>query len=153
MPIDPLVVERIEVLRGPAALLYGGSAVGGVVNAIDNRIPREPIGKPSGAAELRYGGAAREKGASALLEAGRGANEGKGLALHADAFARHTDDLRVPPFERPVAGGTERRERIVNSASRANGGAVGGSIVWDQGFLGARLTRIATTTASLPKKT
>ena len=39
--IDPMSIERIEVLRGPGALLYGGSAVGGVVNVIDNRIPRE----------------------------------------------------------------------------------------------------------------
>jgi iron complex outermembrane receptor protein len=39
---DPLSVERIEVLRGPGALLYGGSAVGGVVNVIDNRIPSNP---------------------------------------------------------------------------------------------------------------
>ena len=38
--IDPLLAERIEVLRGPAALLYGSSAVGGVVNVIDTRIPR-----------------------------------------------------------------------------------------------------------------
>ena len=37
--IDPLVIEQIDVVRGPAALLYGGSAVGGVVNAIDHRIP------------------------------------------------------------------------------------------------------------------
>ena len=38
--LDPLVVDRIEVLRGPAALLYGGNALGGVVNLLDNRIPR-----------------------------------------------------------------------------------------------------------------
>jgi iron complex outermembrane receptor protein len=43
--VDPLVVERLEVLRGPAALLYGGNATGGVVNAIDNRIPRAPLPK------------------------------------------------------------------------------------------------------------
>jgi iron complex outermembrane receptor protein len=42
-PADPISIERIEVLRGPGALLYGGSAVGGVVNVIDNRIPREPL--------------------------------------------------------------------------------------------------------------
>ena len=39
VPVDALVTERIEVLRGPSALQYGGSAVGGVVNVIDNRIP------------------------------------------------------------------------------------------------------------------
>lgn len=138
VPIDPLVVQRIEVLRGPAALLYGGSAVGGVVNAIDNRIPREPIGRLGGTAELRYGGAAREQGAGAVLEAGTAANGGgRGLALHADAFWRDTDDLRVPVFQRPVDGGTELRKRIVNSASRSDGGALGGSMVWNQGFLGA----------------
>ncbi|WP_282892475.1 TonB-dependent receptor plug domain-containing protein, partial [Xanthobacter autotrophicus] len=43
VPTEALTTERIEVLRGPAALLYGGSAVGGVVNVIDNRIPREPL--------------------------------------------------------------------------------------------------------------
>ncbi|KNZ30739.1 MAG: hypothetical protein AD742_20615 [Methylibium sp. NZG] len=132
VPIDPLVVERIEVLRGPAALLYGGSAVGGVVNAIDNRIPRAAVGAPTGAAELRLGGAADERGVGALVEAG-----GAGFALHADAFWRNTGDLRVPSFDRPTDTGAERRERIVNSASRADGGALGGSLVWGSGFLGA----------------
>ncbi|MES2889554.1 MAG: TonB-dependent receptor [Pseudomonadota bacterium] len=134
VPIDPMVIERIEVLRGPAALLYGGSAVGGVVNAVDNRIPRTPVGGPTGTAELRLGGAARERGTGASIEAG-----GAGFALHADAFRRKTDDLEVPEFDRPVPGGTERRQRIVNSASQAEGGAVGGSMVWDHGFLGASL--------------
>ncbi len=132
LPIDPLVVERLEVLRGPAALLYGGSAIGGVVNAIDNRIPKGPVETLGGAVELRGGGAARERSAGALLETGGG-----GFALHADAFTRRTDDLQVPDFDRPVAGGgTERRHRIVNSASNAQGGALGGSLVWDHGHLG-----------------
>ena len=133
VPIDPLVVERIEVLRGPAALLYGGSAVGGVVNAIDNRIPRNPLQSLSGAGEVRFGGPANERGASALMETG-----GTGYALHADAFWRKTDDLRVPEFDRPLGDGTtERRKRISDSASDAKGGAFGGSAVWDHGYLGA----------------
>lgn len=133
VPIDPLVVERIEVLRGPAALLYGGSAVGGVVNAIDNRIPKARIDGVSGALETRFGGAAGERAVSALVETG-----GNGFAVHADAFGRRTDDLRVPAFDRPLAdGSTERRTRVVNSASQAHGGAVGGSLVWDRGYLGA----------------
>src|SRR3546814_15211919 len=45
--INPLTADRIEVLRGPSALLYGSAAIGGVVNVIDSRIPRgvpdEPI--------------------------------------------------------------------------------------------------------------
>jgi len=133
VPIDPLVVERIEVLRGPAALLYGGSAVGGVVNAIDNRIPKAPIDSASAALETRFGGAARERAVSALVEGGSG-----GFAFHADGFGRRTGDLEVPAFDRPMDDGTsERRTRVDNSASRAHGGALGGSIVWRQGYLGA----------------
>ncbi len=133
VPIDPLVVERIEVLRGPAALLYGGSAVGGVVNAIDNRIPKEPIETLRGAVETRLGGAASERALSALVEGGAG-----GVAWHADAFARSTDDLRVPGFDRPLGdGSTQRSTRVVNSASRAKGGALGSSFAWSQGYVGA----------------
>ena len=131
--IDPLAVERIEVLRGPAALLYGGSAIGGVVNAIDNRIPRAALGAPSGAVEARLGSAAGERALSALVEGGT-----SGFAVHADAFKRRTEDLRVPDFARPLAvGTTERRRRVVNSASDAEGGAIGGSFTWDRGYLGA----------------
>lgn len=135
VPIDPLAVERIEVLRGPAALLYGGSAVGGVVNTLDNRIPRQAMSGPSGAGEARFLGPANERGASVLAETG-----GPGFALHVDGFWRQTDDLRVPAFERPMAdGSTERRKRLSNSASDAKGGAVGGSAVWDRGYLGVSL--------------
>lgn len=144
VPLDPLVVERVEVLRGPAALLYGGSAIGGVVNAIDNRIPKEPLDAPGGALELRGGGAARERAASALLEAGDAPSDdpsGAGShALHVDAFGRRTDDLRVPDFDRPLeGGGSARRDRVANSASDARGGAIGASRVWANGYLGAAI--------------
>lgn len=132
VPIDPLVIERVEVLRGPSALLYGGGAVGGVVNAIDNRIPRSAVSDTTGTAELRYGGPATERGASGIVETG-----GNGFVAHGDAFWRETDDMRVPAFERPVDGGTELRTSIVNSASKSDGGALGGSFVWDHGYFGA----------------
>ena len=46
IPIDPLMVDRIEVLRGSSALLYGGNAIGGVVNVIDRSIPTSPYSSP-----------------------------------------------------------------------------------------------------------
>ena len=49
VPIDPLMVDRIEVLRGSSALLHGGSAIGGVVNVIDRSIPTSPYADSSGA--------------------------------------------------------------------------------------------------------
>ena len=133
VPIDPLIVERIEVLRGPGALLYGGSAVGGVVNALDNRIPKYPLQGVSGAAEARLGGAERERGGAVLVETGNGQ-----FALHADAFGRRTSDLRVPAHT-PVADGAalDRTDRIRNSAARTNGGALGASWTFGAGHLGA----------------
>lgn len=132
VPIDPLVVERIEVLRGPGALMYGGSAVGGVVNTIDNRIPSAKIERFGGAAELRFGGADRERGGALVLETGNGR-----YALHADAFGRETSDLRVPrftPIEDGAAGPSTTTVR--NSAGRASGGALGGAITFGSGHVG-----------------
>lgn len=132
VPIDPLIVERLEVLRGPGALLYGGSAIGGVVNALDNRIPKTPIQSPGGAAELRLGGADGERGGAALVETGNGQ-----YALHVDAFGRNTSDLHVPRFT-PVDDGEVLPEtsRVRNSSSRARGGAVGGSLFFGGGHVG-----------------
>lgn len=132
VPIDPLVVERVEVVRGPAALLYGGSATGGVVNAIDNRIPKDKLTELTGSVEARVGGADSERGAGALLETG----DGK-FALHVDVFGRETGDLKVPkyvPVQDAVALSETRRLR--NSASKASGGALGGSFTFDHGYLG-----------------
>lgn len=134
VPLDPLVIERIEVLRGPAALLYGGSAVGGVVNTVDNRIPSAPAAGFEGTLELRAGGAADERGGATVLEFG-----GTGFAVHADAFKRRTQDMRVPAYDRPSNGGAERATRIVNSASEAEGGAIGGAWQWQGGHLGLSL--------------
>lgn len=132
VPIDPLVVERVEVLRGPAALLYGGNAVGGVVNAIDNRIPKQPVQGPGGAVEARAGGADAQRGGAALVESGNGS-----LAVHVDAFGRETSDLRVPRYT-PVADGQALAPatRVRNSAARAGGAALGVSRTWADGYLG-----------------
>lgn len=130
--LDPLLVERLVVLRGPAALLYGGNATGGVVNAIDNRMPRTALGDLGGRAELRGGGAAGERATAALLEAGAG-----GLNWHADAARRLSSDLRTPAFVPEVDGqpGTRTR-RVANSAGDSRSGALGASWTDAQGFAG-----------------
>ena len=85
VPLDVLSTERIEVLRGPAALQYGGSAVGGVVNVIDNRIPREAMSGVLGKAQLQAGSGNAERSVAGLVESG---NERWGI--HVDAFDRRT---------------------------------------------------------------
>ncbi len=135
VPIDPLIVERLEVLRGPGALLYGGSAVGGVVNALDNRIPKERLNGMSGVAELRFGGAERERGGAALVEAGNGQ-----FAAHVDVFGRNTSDLAVPRYV-PVEDGIAlpSTTRVRNSASSTRGGAAGASVFFGPSRVGVSL--------------
>jgi len=130
---DPLSIERVEVLRGPAALLYGGSAVGGVVNVIDSRIPREPVEGFAGKADAAVATGSREAGGGLLLEGGN-----QRVAVHVDAFRRHTGDVRAPVRLDCSRGGvTSSARRLCNSASDSEGGALGASTFFDQGYLGA----------------
>ena len=136
--IDPLIIEQIDVVRGPAALLYGGSAVGGVVNAIDHRIPTEKVEGILGRAEARFGGAENQRNGAAVVDVGNGQ-----FAIHADAYKRKTDDLDIPGFavsrRKNNADGTprENRGKLVNSSSEGDGGAIGASLTFDNGYIGA----------------
>jgi len=90
-PIEPFLADRIDVLKGPAAILYGGSAIGGAVDVIDGRIPLSLPTKPlSGRAEIS-GGYNTDLTAMARLDGGRGA-----WAWHADALYRDRSDVRIP---------------------------------------------------------
>lgn len=137
LAIDPLVVERAEVVRGPAALLYGGNAVGGVVNVIDNRIPQFGLKGVTGRVEGRFGGADSEKAGAAVFEVGNGS-----FALHADVYKRDTDDLKIPGFARSARlraadpQPVEARGTLPNSASKSDGGALGLSHTWANGHIG-----------------
>ncbi len=137
--VDPLVMERVEVVRGPAALLYGGSAIGGVVNVLDNRIPQQAIDGMQGRFELRAGGADDGHSGAVVMEGGNGR-----IALHADAESRHSDDLRIPGFarsdrQRAIDGpGPEQpRGRLPNSAADGDSGALGASLALEHGYIGA----------------
>ncbi len=142
---DPISIERIEVLRGPGALQYGGSAVGGVVNVIDNRIPREPQfdaqGGVSGKLDLGAATGNRERGGGVLMEAGT-----ERYTLHVDAFDRRTGDVKVPADLLCTKGGVNSiRNRICNSASDTRGGAVGGTAFFNQGYVGASVSSYRST--------
>jgi len=136
--IDPLVIEQIDVVRGPAALLYGGSAVGGVVNAIDHRIPTEPVNGIIGRTEARLGGPDNQRNAAAVVDVGNGQ-----FAMHADAYKRKTDDLNIPGFavsrRKFQADGTaqENHGKLINSSASSDGGALGASLTVDNGYLGS----------------
>ncbi|HEY0148785.1 MAG TPA: TonB-dependent receptor [Allosphingosinicella sp.] len=94
--IDPITAARIEVLKGPAVLLFGSQAIGGAVNVLDRRIPREI---PDEAAHVdvlaTYGSAADERSIAAGVDAPLGKG---GLVVHFDGSFRKTDDQRVGGF-------------------------------------------------------
>jgi iron complex outermembrane receptor protein len=138
--LEPLLVERIEVLRGPATLQYGGSAVGGVVNVIDSRIAREPLfdagGGVSGKADVAGATGNHEQSGAVLLDAGT-----RRYTLHVDAMSRQTHDVAVPLDISCTRGGvTTTARRLCNSASQSWGGAVGGTLYFERGYLGAALS-------------
>ena len=90
--VNPQLAERIEVLRGPAALLYGSSAVGGVVNVLDARIPRRV---PAEAVHLdivgTYASAANERSGGVVLDVPLTAK----LVAHVDGSYFKSDDLDI----------------------------------------------------------
>ncbi len=148
--LEGVVAEQIEIIKGPASLLYGSGAAGGLVNMVSNRIPRKAAESAlGGAAELRGAGATGEMTGALSLNGGIG-----NLAWHADYFDRQTDDVRIPGFAQSAAlrqqlldaGETpsDAEGTIGNSASDSSGGAFGVSLVGDSGFGGVSYSRYDT---------
>lgn len=137
--IDPLGARQIEVIRGPATLRFGSQAIGGVVNADNNRIPTA-IPRRGFSAELNAAGSSVDDGleGSVLLDAGKG-----NFAVHGDAYARRASDYRIPsyPYLPPRDQMLPFNGRQPNSAMRSDGQAIGGSYLFDGGFVGASVSQ------------
>lgn len=135
--IDPSTAQQIEVLRGPATLLYGSNAVGGVVNVIDGRIPeRVPAAKVTGFANLRAASVADERAATLGLDGGSGS-----FAWHLDFTKRDADDVAIPGLARHLHEGEEREEDersgiLENTSLESQAGTLGLSWIGDRGFFG-----------------
>lgn len=145
--INPLTADRIEVLRGPAALLYGSSAIGGVVNVIDSRIPRRVPDEPihiDGIAT--YGSAANERTGSGEIEAPIGDK----FVVHFDGSYSKSGDLDtgnhiLTPALRAQAAASSDPDiqdlanlygKLPNSAARTWEVAGGAALITDGGNLG-----------------
>ena len=137
--VDPSLADRIEIVRGPAALLFGSSAVGGVVNVENDRIPiRVPEGGSSGLVESRYGTVDDGRSGAGKLNLSAGP-----LVLHVDGSLRKTDDYRIPGFARTPAlrdeahaEGVEPRGTVPFSSTELASGAIGTSYLLDNGAIG-----------------
>jgi iron complex outermembrane receptor protein len=120
VPVNPLVADRIEVIRGPATLRYGSGAIGGVVSADNNRVPTFiPANGVQGQVTTGFSSVDNGRLGAATVDAG-----GDGIAVHADGFRTANDSYAIP-------GGIQR-----NSYNESQGGAVGISAIGDRGFVG-----------------
>jgi iron complex outermembrane receptor protein len=139
VPIDPLSIQKIEIFRGPEALRYGSQAVGGVVEATNNRIP---FAAPVGGWQTQFQGATtmvdRGLEGGALFDAGT-----RDFAMHADFYGRHASDYFVPsyPYLFPTDPAPSFNGKQPNSGLHSEGQAVGGSYLFDGGYVGAAISR------------
>lgn len=138
LSFDPSNLKSVEVIRGPATLLYGSGAIGGVVNAIDGRIVDEKLdGTLRGSMGGRFSSVDQGYQSNMMLEGGLG-----GLAFHVEAFTRASEDYHIPGNTRTV-GEQERNPPpfdqsgvAPNTRLRNEGFSAGMSYVWDEGFVG-----------------
>jgi len=142
VPLDPLAIQKVQILRGPEALRYGSQAVGGIVEATNNRIP---FLAPPGGWQTQILGATTtvDRGAEggALFDAGS-----RDFAFHADVYGRRGNDYFIPsyPYLFPPDPAPPFNGKQPNSSFHSEGQAVGGSYLFDGGYVGAAVSRFST---------
>ena len=138
--VEPSGAEQIEIVRGPATLLYGSNAVGGVVNVISARVPsRVTTDLITGTIEGRFASAAEEKTTAMMLDGGRGH-----FAWHIDLSLRDTNDYEIPGPADPLDDPDHFEGVLENSSLQSRTGTVGGSWVGDRGYFGVAFTNFTT---------
>jgi iron complex outermembrane receptor protein len=150
VPIDPLGVSQLEVVRGPATLRWGSQAIGGVVNATNARIPEKlPCPENATSAERKNGCSKVETRSAATtvdagLEGGALADAGvDNFAVHADISGRRASNYAIPgyPYQFPPEPPPSVEGRQPNSFNRFAGASVGGSFINENGYLGVGVTQ------------
>ncbi len=127
---DPLLLDAIEIQRGPAAIRYGGNATNGAINLIDSKVPKAvPNGNLTGATEARFGTGDEEKTVVGRVTAGFGQ-----FAVHAEGARRAANDYDVPNSY----GSDKLRDSFAESTSYS----IGGSWITPKGYIGAAYSRL-----------
>jgi len=144
---DPGEASRIEVLRGPSTLAYGGSGIGGVVNMIDDRVPSTPAANgPEGRLSASVSSVDDGWAYSGAVKAGKGP-----IVFAADVSSRRTDDYSIPTAavsDRLAARDgltVDPDHRVKNTDVEVDAYGAGVSWVHDRGFIGASVKKTDTT--------
>jgi len=126
---EAATARQIEILRGPAALLYGSGAIGGLVNVVNERIPTELHDMPHGVVETRYSNVDHGR---AVSFSGDGA-AGK-ISLHVDGSGRDAGAYHV--------AGLPEGDTLPNSELRQHTLGAGASYIGERGYLGASVSTL-----------
>ncbi len=143
--VEPFLADQVEVLKGPATLLYGSGSIGGVVNVVTHTIPQEIPEQAVNARALIQGDSAADQGlAAGRIDLGSGS-----FVFHANGFYRRTDDYEIPGeaelYPDEDAGLEQEQDEenhgvLENSFLDNEGGSVGASWIGDQWRAGLAYT-------------
>ena len=155
--VDAVLANRIEVLRGPATLLYGNGAIGGVVNVVDGRVPEVLLESPEVMLELTHETASGEERAVFRVDA-----SSEQFGFYVDGYARQNKDIEINGFAvdesalemlealHDDADSSHEEDDIpntngfiANSVGDASGGSVGMSWIGDRSFIGLSVNYLA----------
>lgn len=135
IPVDMLTVDKLEVVRGPMSLLYGSSAVGGVVNIVNNRIHREFSEGLINQLDLRGETVNNGLATSARVDYGK-----SDWMFHVDGAYQNRSDTKIPGYARSSKSRSitpdDEKNRLKNSENQLSSIAVGASRIFKQGHLG-----------------
>lgn len=119
VPVNPASAQRIEVVRGPATLLYGANAIGGLVNIVTDQIPTEKVTTPTGSFTFNLGSNSNPAGGAGDVHVGNGK-----FAMHLGGGGQRSDSYHTPEGE------------VDNSQSRSGFVNVGGGWTGDRQYAG-----------------
>lgn len=119
VPVNPASAQRIEVVRGPATLLYGANAIGGLVNVVTDQIPTEKVTRPTGSFTFNGGSNANPAGAAGDVHVGDGT-----FAMHVGGGGQRVGNYQTPDGE------------VANTQSRSGFVNIGGGWTGDRTYAG-----------------
>jgi len=157
IPSDALEGETVEILRGPAALAFGGNAIGGVVNVLDQRVPSI---RPDDGIDARALAQVSSVDDGTQLAGSARADIGGGLVFGLGVRWRDADPYRIPGRARsdrfiadePLEEGEEAAGRAPNQFVESLGWNAGVSWIGDRGFIGVGYHRFETDYGLVPSK-
>jgi iron complex outermembrane receptor protein len=131
------VARQIEILRGPAALLYGSGAIGGLVNVVNERIPTALEDKPTGQVETRYSTVDHGRNLSGSMDGAVGH-----VGMHIDGNWRDTSDYKIPG-NRVLGDPASAASRLPDSDTAERSIGAGASYIRDWGYVGASASHLS----------